>query len=68
MQGNLHSFCPLLLSSAEFFLSLLSKNNYYRNTIRESNSLYQDQAQHFVDPYLGPNCLQKVNYCKFEKV
>ena len=31
-----------------------------------SNSLYQDQAQHFVGPDLDPNCLQKVNYCKFE--
>ena len=31
-----------------------------------SNSLYHDQAQHFVGPDLGQNCLQKVNYCKFE--
>ena len=28
------------------------------NTIRVSNSLDPDQAQHFVRPDLGPNCLQ----------
>ena len=29
------------------------------NTIRVSNCLGQDQARHFVGPYLGPNCLQR---------
>ena len=29
------------------------------NNIRVSNSLDPDQAQHFVGPYLGPNCLQR---------
>ena len=28
--------------------------------IRVSNSLDPDQAQHFVGPDLGPNCLQKL--------
>ena len=31
------------------------------NTIRVSNSLDQDQAQHFVGPDLGPNCLQRLS-------
>ena len=26
-----------------------------------SNSLDQDQAQHFVGPDLGPNCLQRLS-------
>ena len=29
------------------------------NTIRVSNSLYPDQARHFVAPDLGQNCLQR---------
>ena len=31
------------------------------NTIRVSNSLDPDQAQHFVGPDLVPNCLQKLS-------
>ena len=31
------------------------------NTIRVSNSLDQDQGQHFVGPDLGPNCLQRLS-------
>ena len=31
------------------------------NTIRVSNSLDSDQAQHFVGPDLGPNCLQRLS-------
>ena len=46
-------FCRLLI----FFKSSFSKNSY-KNTIRVSNSLGPDQAQHFVGPDLGPNCLQ----------
>ena len=30
------------------------------NTIRVSNSLDPDKAQHFVGPDLGPNCLQRL--------
>ena len=31
------------------------------NTIRVSNSLDPDQAQHFVAPDLGKNCLQRLS-------
>ena len=31
------------------------------NTIRVSKSLDPDQAQHFVGPDLGPNCLQRLS-------
>ena len=31
------------------------------NTILVSNSLDPDQAQHFVGPDLGPNCLQRLS-------
>ena len=34
--------------------------NYFRNTIRVSNSLDPDKAQHKVGPDLGPNCLQRL--------
>ena len=30
-------------------------------TIRVSNSLEPDQARHFVEPDLGPNCLQRLS-------
>ena len=30
------------------------------NTISVSNNLDPDQAQHFVRPDLGPNCLQRL--------
>ena len=40
-----------------FSKSTLSKN-YFRNTIRASNSVDPDQARHFVGPDLGQNCLQ----------
>ena len=33
----------------------------FRNTIRVSNSLNLDQAQHFAGPDLGPNCLQRLS-------
>ena len=38
-----------------------SFSNFNTNTIRVSNSLDPDQAQHFVEPHLGPNCLQKLS-------
>ena len=53
-------FCAFL-SFADFSKSTCSKNSF-RNTIRVSNNLYQDQAQHFVGPDLGPNCLQRLSY------
>ena len=40
-----------------FSKSNFSKN-YFRNTIRVTNSLDPDQTQRFVRPGLGPNCLQ----------
>ena len=50
----------LLLSSADF--SKLTPSNYFlRNTIRVSYSMDPDQNGHFVHPYLGPNCLQRLS-------
>ena len=40
------------LLSAEFFTK---KKKYFMNTIRGTNSLDPDQAQHYVGPDLGPN-------------
>ena len=37
-----------------------SKNSS-SNTIRVSNSLDPDQAQHFFRPDMGPNCLQNLS-------
>ena len=43
-----HYYCAIfILRMLDFF-----------NTIWVSNSLDPDQAQHFVEPDLGPNCLQ----------
>ena len=50
----MHAF----LLSADFFQNQLFSKNYFRDTIRVSNSLDPDQAKHFVGPDLGPNCLQ----------
>ena len=48
------------LSSADFFKITFFRKSF-RNTIRVSNSLNPDQAQHFVGPDLGPNCLQRLS-------
>ena len=53
MLGNFH----LLI----FFSKSTFSKNYFRNTVRMSNSLDPDQARHFVGPDLGPNCLQKLS-------
>ena len=45
------------LSSADFFSKLTFSKNYFRNTIRKSNSMDPGQAQHFVQPDLNPNCM-----------
>ena len=50
-------FCCLLI----FFSKSAFSKNSLRNTIRVSNSLDPDQAQHFVSTYLGPNCLQRLS-------
>ena len=49
------------LSSTDFFLKSMFSKNYFRNTIRVSNSLDPDQVRHFVGPDLGPNCLQRLS-------
>ena len=49
------------LSSADFFSKWTFLINSFRNTIRVSNSLLPDQAQHYVGPDLGPNCLQRLS-------
>ena len=41
------------------FSKLTFLKNSFCNTIRVSNSLGQDKAQHFVGPDPGPNCLQR---------
>ena len=43
----------------QIFLKWGFSKNYFRNTIRVSNSLDPDQAQCNVGPDLGPNCLQR---------
>ena len=47
-------FCCLMIFSQLMFSKMFS-----RNIIGLSNSLDPDQAQHFVGPDLGPNCLQR---------
>ena len=42
-----------------FKINILKKK--IRNTIRVSNSLDPDQAQHFVGPDFGLNCLQRLS-------
>ena len=51
----------LFLSSADFFSKSTFTKNSFRNTIRLSNRLDQDQARHLVGPDLGPNCLQRIS-------
>ena len=53
-------FFHAFLSSVDFFISTFSKNSF-RNTIRVSISLDQDQARHFARPDLSPNCLQRLS-------
>ena len=42
-----------------FFFFKLFFFNYFRNSIILSNSLNPDEAQHFVGPNQGTNCLQQ---------
>ena len=53
------TFLALLLS-ADFFLQnqLLPKNTLGISPVQ--NSLDPVQARHFIWPYLGPNCLQRL--------
>ena len=50
----------LILSSADIFSISTFLKNSLKNTISVSNNLDPDQAQRFVGPDLGPNCLQRL--------
>ena len=54
---NFHALYRLLIF---FFKNKLPKN-YFRNTIRVSNSLVPDQVRHIVRPDPGLNCLQRLS-------
>ena len=45
----------------DFFFKLTFSRKSFRNKIRVSNGLDPDKARHFVGPYLGPNCLQRLS-------
>ena len=51
----------MFLSSAVFFSKSTFSKNYFGNAISVSNNLNPDQAQHFVGPDLGTNCLQRLS-------
>ena len=51
----------MFLSSVDFFSKSTFSKNYFRNTIRVSNSADQGQARRSVQPDLGPNCLQRLS-------
>ena len=55
-----NSACYAFMSSADFFQNKLFKN-YFRTTIRVSNSLNPDQDRHSVGPDLDPNCLKRLS-------
>ena len=55
------NFFYIFLSSADIFQNHFFSNNSFRNTIRVTNSLYPDQARHFVGPDLDPNYLQRIS-------
>ena len=52
MLGNFSCFCCHLQTSLK---------NYFKNTIRVSNSLEPDQARYSVWPDQGPNWLQRLS-------
>ena len=54
----LHFSCLLIFSNQLFHKKFFLE--YFWNIIRLSNSLDPDQAQQFVGPDLGLNCLQKL--------
>ena len=51
----------LFLLSVDFLFKLTFSKKPFRNTISVSNSLGPDQAEPFVVPDLGPNCLQRLS-------
>ena len=58
VDDNMH---VLNVSDNSFNFETSFPENSFRNTIRVSNSLDSDQAQHFVRADLGPNCLQRLS-------
>ena len=57
MLGN----CSCYFVICVFFQNQLSRKNYFRNTIRVSNSLDPDQARPYVGPDQGPKCFQRLS-------
>ena len=57
-RGN---FCCLLITFAISLEKSTFSKKKFRDTFRYSNSLDPDQAQHFVEPDLGPNCWQRLS-------
>ena len=54
------SFCILFCRLPTFFkINFFEK--LFHNTIRVSNSLDTDQARQYVEPDLGPNCLERLS-------
>ena len=60
-------FSHAFLLSADFLKKSSFSKKSFRNTFRLSNSLDPDQAQHFVSPGLGPNCLQRFAVDNFSR-
>ena len=53
---------PFYILSTDFFFKKKKFSKYsFKNTIRVSNSLDQDQDRHSVGPDLDPNCLQRLS-------
>ena len=55
------------VSSAYIISKSTFSKKFFQNTIRVSNSSDPDQAQHFVGPDLGLNCVQKLSADDFSK-
>ena len=56
---NLLTLCLLGHFLCFFVINFFKKS--FSNTIRVSNSFDPDQPRGFVEPDLGPNCLQKLS-------
>ena len=56
MLGNFNVRCRLLI-----FFKVNFFEKFFREYQQDVNSLDPDQAQHFVGPDLGPNCLQRLS-------
>ena len=51
----------MLLSYAVFFFKINFLQQFFRITMRLSNSLDQDQDRYFVGPDLEPKCFQRLS-------